>query len=284
MKKRILITGASGFLGRGVARYYKEKYQVLTPSHKEMDICDEEQVRRVILQCEPNIVIHCAAISDVGACEKNPDNSYQYNVKGMLHIASICKEIDAICILCSSDQVYFGGDKTESWKEDDVLAPANVYGSDKLLAEKLCLEANPNCICLRLSWMYDTKTLYEKEHSDFIRTFLKNKDENREMMYAVNDYRGLTDVNEVIVNLEKLFSVPGGVYNFGSPNDKNMYETVNEIFDKMEWNKNLLKKTENSFYSKPRNITMNQEKVNALGIYFTDTIDGLVRAMRLWYS
>lgn len=283
MKKKILVTGASGFLGRRVVRYYKDKYLVYAPSHTEMDICDEQQVQNVLLQWNPDIVIHCAAISDVGVCEKNPEASYQYNVNGMLHIAKMCKKINAICILCSSDQVYFGQDKTESWKEDDILSPGNVYGRDKLLAEQLCQKANPDCICLRLSWMYDTKTLYEKEHSDFIRTFMRNKAEQKEMAYPVNDYRGLTDVNEVIANMEKLFSVPGGVYNFGSPNHKNMYETVNDVFEQMDWNKAQLQKTENNFLNKTRNITMNQEKINAFEIYFSDTTDGIVHAIRKWH-
>ena len=284
MKKKILVTGASGFLGRRVVRYYKDKYLVFAPSHKEMDICDEQQVQKVFLQWNPDIVIHCAAISDVGVCEKNPEASYQYNVKGMLHIAKVCKKINAICILCSSDQVYFGQNKAESWKEDDILSPGNVYGRDKLLAEQFCQKANPDCICLRLSWMYDTKTLYEKEHSDFIRTFMRNISEHKEMAYPVNDYRGLTDVNEVIANMEKLFSIPGGVYNFGSPNHKNMYETVQDVFEQMDWNKSLLQKKENNFFNKTRNITMNQEKINAFEIYFSDTTDGIVHAIRKWHS
>ena len=114
--KKIAVTGASGFLGRRVARYYKKNYEVVTPTHREMDICREEQVREILTAIKPDIVIHCAAISDVGVCERNQEDSYAYNVLGMLHIARICREIGAVCILCSSDQVYFGGEKEEAWK------------------------------------------------------------------------------------------------------------------------------------------------------------------------
>lgn len=278
--KKIAVTGASGFLGRRVAKYYKNNYKVFTPTHKEMDICREEQVRKILTAIKPDIVIHCAAISDVGVCERNPEDSYTYNVLGMLHIARICKEIGAVCILCSSDQVYFGGEKEEAWKEDDSLTPGNVYGKHKLLAEELCLKENPDCIALRLSWMYDTKNLSETEHSDFMRTFIKNKKENTLLPYEVNDYRGLTNVQEVVANMEQLFTALGGVYNFGAPNSKNMYETVCDVYRELAWDASEVMKNETSFQEKKRNITMDQVKINSIGIYFTDTTQGLVKAMR----
>ncbi len=70
MLKKMLITGASGFLGSCVAQYYKDKYEVLTPSHSEMDIADESSVMQYFKKTRPDFVIHCAAISEVGRCER----------------------------------------------------------------------------------------------------------------------------------------------------------------------------------------------------------------------
>lgn len=180
--KKLLITGANGFLGSRIAAYYAQKYEILTPSHKEMDIVDSEQVTSVFKKYTPDIVIHCAAISDVGRCERETEESYRINVLGSVNIAKAAAEIGAKCIICSSDQVYFGSLTEGAHEEDEVLKPCNVYGQHKQEAEKRCLEINPDVCLLRLSWMYDMKTLREGEHSDFFRNLISQL-EREEKLY-----------------------------------------------------------------------------------------------------
>ena len=129
----MLITGASGFLGSRVAQYYKDKYEVLTPSHSEMDIADESSVMQYFKKARPDFIIHCAAISDVGRCEREPELSWNINVVGTENVVKAAKEISAKCVCCSSDQVYIGSMCIEAHQEDEVLAPTNVYGKEKLL-------------------------------------------------------------------------------------------------------------------------------------------------------
>lgn len=274
--KTLLLTGASGFLGSRIAAFYSKKYNIYAPTHNEMDITSVESVEAAFAKYKPDIVVHCAAISDVGLCEREPEKSWKINVDGSIHIAKASNELGAKCIICSSDQVYFGSSVKEAHREDEELTPANLYGQDKLVAEKKCLEANPDCVLLRLSWMYDTKTLVEGEHSDFFRTLLP-KIKNREVLsYPVYDKRGITDVNEVVRNLEKTFSIPGGVYNFGAPNHKNTYDTVYEMFQRAGLGTELLQKNEKAFKDVPRNISMAQDKIHSYGIHFTQTVDSLV--------
>ena len=90
--------------------------------------------------------------------------------------------------------------------------------------------------------------------------------------------RGITDVNEVVCNLEKALELPGGIYNFGSPNDKNTYETVLAMFEELNWDVDRLVKNEEAFASNPRNISMSQKKLNDSGIFFSSTLEALVRS------
>lgn len=69
-KKRMLVTGGSGFLGSRIMSFYRDRYEVYTPTHGEMDITDRESVDRAFQRIHPDYVVHCAAISDVGACER----------------------------------------------------------------------------------------------------------------------------------------------------------------------------------------------------------------------
>ena len=138
---------------------------------------------------------------------------------------------------------------------------------------------NPECVLLRLSWMYDTITKQECEHGDFFRTLVLSLETSKDLYYPVNDVRGITDVNEVIRNLEKAWELKGGSYNFGSPNDRNTYETVLAMFKELGWDVGRLQRNEEAFAENPRDISMCMKKLNDCGIEFSSTLEGLIRNM-----
>lgn len=277
--KKMLITGASGFLGSRILKFYQNQYELYTPSHQEMDITDEAAVLTIFEREHPELVIHCAAISDTGKCEREPDLSWKINVDGCRNIAKAAKTIGAKCLICSSDQVYFGSDSMEPHTEDEELSPANVYGREKLQAEIDCLKVNPDCVLLRLAWMYDIESSNPNEHGDFIRTLLVKLAAKEPLSYPIHDVRGITDVKEVVRNLQKAFELPGGVYNFGSPNKYNTYQTVEILFTETGLDVEQLHKNEVPFRDKPRNLAMSQEKLNSYGINFSSTGDALLRIL-----
>lgn len=262
--KKILVTGGSGFLGSRVVKYFAKKYDVFAPSHQQMDITDAESVNEAMEAFRPDVIIHCAAMSDVGQCRREPEISWARNVTGSIHVARAAGAVGAKCLLCSSDQVYFA-------------TATNLYAKEKLTAEQEGLKVNPDCVFLRLSWMYDPALTSTAQRSDFFTNLLPKLTTEETVSYPVYDRRGITDVNEVIRNMEKAFSIPGGVYNFGAPNDKTMYETAVSVFSELGLDTQRVKENKEAFRDCPRDMTMDQSVLQGLGISFTDTAEALAR-------
>lgn len=278
--RKILVTGATGFLGSRILDFYSNKYDICAPTHNEMDITNEDNVFSVFDKYKPDIVVHCAAVSNVGLCEKEPEKSYKINVDGSTIIAKVSRKYQAKCIICSSDQVYFGSAMEGAHSEEEKLQPFNLYGQEKLKAEQECLNINPDCVLLRLSWMYDVRAIREGEHGDFFRNLLPQIRGTDELSFPIYDKRGITDVNEVVENLEKTFQIAGGVYNFGAPNDKDTYHTIYEVFSNVGLDVSRLRKNQEAFKDNPRNICMSQDKIEKCGISFSTTVNGLSRSFK----
>jgi len=275
--KKMLITGASGFLGSKVVSFYKDRYEILVPTRKEIDITVRESVMCYFEENQPDLVIHCAAVADVGTCEQEQDYSWKVNVVGSENIAWASGQIGAKCVLCSSDQVYGASSVRKPHREDEELLPNNVYGREKLQGERSCLEINKDSVHLRLAWMYDAQDKEFTKRGDFVRVLREGIRDSKELSLLVNDYRGITDVWEVVKNMERALGLPGGVYNFGSPNTKSTYDTAVKVFQVLGYENVKLQPKEGTFEQGERNLTMSQEKLNAYGIYFSSTVDGLIR-------
>ena len=277
---KVLVTGGSGFLGRRTAKYLETLgWKVLAPAHGELDITGD--LKAWFRQNRPETVIHTAAVSDTGLCQKNPGWSEEINVTGCVNLAKACREAGAKLVMCSSDQVYFGSSLSGPHREEEPVTPGNVYGGQKRRAEELCLEILPETVCLRLSWMY-ARDSYPGEHGHFLTTLHQAlEDKSRILTWPVHDRRGLTDVEDVIRNIPKTLELEGGIWNFGSGNDSSTYDTVKMVMEEMKMEEALrrLRPNEEAFADDPRDLTMDQTKLNGAGIAFPTTKEGLRLAL-----
>ena len=91
-------------------------------------------------------------------------------------------------------------------------------------------------------------------------------------------------MNEVVRNLEQAFHLKGGVYNFGSTNDRNTYETVVELFRALGWDTARLRGDTESHALAPRNLTMDPGRLQGYGITFSPTVLALGKNGRLYFS
>ena len=280
---KILITGARGFLGRRAAAYFSSLgYDVLTPGHNQLDITDSADVHSWFAQHKPDIVLHCAAVSDTGKCQQHPEETTIINVEGSINLASACTRQGAKFIFCSSDQVYAGSSLPGPHKESEDLTPGNIYAAQKLLAEQRCASVCPNTVSLRLSWMYSTQFLPE-EHGHLLLSLRHAlQDASIPLTWPVYDHRGITDVDQVIRHLPDALSLPAGVYNFGSENDTDAFHTMVSVFESLGLESLLARITPNhqAFANMPRDIRMDGSLAASRGICFESTREGLCRAVK----
>lgn len=278
----ILITGGSGFLGKRTASQFTALgHDVMTPSHSALDITDTAALDTWFSRNHPQAVIHCAAISDTGLCQQEPERTFRINVEGSVNLAAACSRYGAKMILCSSDQVYFGSILPGPHRETEAVTPGNEYGKQKLLAEQRCQAVCPDTVCLRLSWMYALDS-FPGEHGHLLKNLrCALEDENLSLSWPLYDHRGITDVDEAVRNLPSVLDFPAGVYNFGAGNDMDTYHTIHAVLKSFGLASALARLEPNlqAFADAPRDIRMNSEKLNSMGISFEDTCSGLCCAL-----
>lgn len=279
--KKLLITGSSGFLGSRLALYYKDKYELLLPTHSQLNVSREEAVMAYMEQFQPDIVLHCAALSNTWYCEQHPDESHRVNVQGTVKIAKACKHIGAKLVFMSSDQVYNGTPVSGPLKEQDVFQPVNVYGRHKLEAEQRALRNNPMSVALRLTWMYNVPGSHMKLNSNILVNIQKALDEGTTIKAATHEYRGVTNVWEVVRNMEQTLELPGGIYNYGSGNHIDSYTLFLKVANIMGAKEpsTFILPDEERFSEQTRNLTMDCSLINNFGIRFNDSVEGIEKAL-----
>ena len=283
--RRVLITGASGFVGSRLTKAMQGEYELLTPTHAAFDITSPSPIESYIEAHRPEAIIHLAAISNTGYCEEHPEESYLVNVEGVENLAAAAAKYGCKFVFFSSDQVYNGNLELGLLSEDVALSPENHYGRHKLLAEERALQLCPDSVALRATWMYDARREGMYTHNNFVTNIHEALRQGTPLRFATREYRGITWVDEVVGNMPHTLQLPGGVYNFGAENTLNTYETARAYLEILKCNTPELVAIadEERFAAHIRNISISMKKGTEASngaIQFADTVEGLRRFER----
>ncbi len=181
--RRILITGASGMLGRTLVRQWSSRHDVVATDRGELDITDVRACSAVIASAAPEVVVHCAAHTAVDRCESEPEAAYRLNAVGTANVAIACQRHGARLIAISTDYV-FSGDSAVPYQEWDVPAPRTVYGASKLAGEVAVRTHCPDHAIVRIAW------LYGPGGPSFVHTMLRLGAQAGEPIRVVDDQIG----------------------------------------------------------------------------------------------
>lgn len=155
---RIMVTGASGLLGLNLALEAAEEYEVVGVLHKrrltqapfrtvQADLLEADAPARLLDEVEPDWVIHCAALANLDACERQPELAQRLNAELPGHLAAECAKRRLRFLHISTDAVFDG--RRGDYREEDQPNPLGVYGRTKLEGEYTVQQAHPGAAIVR---------------------------------------------------------------------------------------------------------------------------------------
>lgn len=151
---RLLIAGAGGLVGRAVFEHCtREGDQIAHLDHASLDITDEDQVNATFDRERPEVVINCAAWTDVDQCELDPDRARRVNAYGPELLALGCRRLGALFIAISTDYV-FDGEKNGFYTQRDQPNPQSAYAVSKLEGERRAQNAWARTVIVRSGYIF----------------------------------------------------------------------------------------------------------------------------------
>ena len=230
--KKLLITGGNGQLGRAFKAKFNSRFHLLSLDRNELDITDRLKVESVLKNFKPDIILNCAAYTNVDGAENNFDKANKVNSYAIKNILS---EFDGLFIQISTDYIFDG--IKGPYSELDISNPINNYGLSKLNGEKIALEMSQNLILIRANVIFDLNS--KSSFLDWVIRSLKNKIE----IFVVNDQFGnpiwSVDLAKIIFHLIK--NEKRGIFNVGTDKIISRYEFAKMIAAEWKLDSNLIK-------------------------------------------
>lgn len=220
---KILVTGANGMLGQDLCPILEDiGAEVIETDVNTLDITNAKQVKDVLTNEKPDIVVHCAAYTNVDKAEEDLKTAELINVTGTENIAETCGKLGITLVYISTDYV-FDGTKTTPYTPDDMPNPINNYGLTKYEGEEAVRSLCEKYYIARTSW------LYGHHGKNFVETMISLADRNE--INVVDDQVGCpTWTVELANGIVKLLSMPYGTYHVCGSGQTSWYGFAKEIF------------------------------------------------------
>lgn len=188
-----------------------------------MNLTDTENVFEVVKKYDPDMVIHCAAMTDVDGCERDPDAAFKVNGVGTWNLACACAEVGAAVAYVSTDYV-FDGNKGSPYTEFDRINPLSAYGASKLAGEEAIREICPKHYIVRTSW------IFAPHGKNFAKSILNAAQTNKELKVVADQVGSPTYAKDLAGFLVSLIGSPlYGTYHYTNSGSCSWHEFASEI-------------------------------------------------------
>ena len=261
---KFFITGVNGQLGYDVKRELLERgyTDILAPTRVDLDITNEDAVKKMIREYRPSVIFHCAAYTAVDKAEEEQEKCYQVNVLGTKYLTEAAKEVGAKIIYISTDYV-FDGTKEGLYQIEDKVNPVNYYGKTKYLGENFIREYD-NHIIVRISWVFGING------KNFIRTMLNLAESHKELNVVCDQIGSPTYTKDLAGLLVNMFlSNVKGLYHVTKEGYCSWYEFAEFIFKESRKKVKvhpILTKDYKTIAKRPLNSKLSKESLDDIGM------------------
>ncbi len=261
---KFFITGVNGQLGYDVKRELLERgyTDILAPTRVDLDITNEDAVKKMIREYRPSVIFHCAAYTAVDKAEEEQEKCYQVNVLGTKYLTEAAKEVGAKIIYISTDYV-FDGTKEGLYQIEDKVNPVNYYGKTKYLGENFIREYD-NHIIVRISWVFGING------KNFIRTMLNLAESHKELNVVCDQIGSPTYTKDLAGLLVNMFlSNVKGLYHVTNEGYCSWYEFAEFIFKESRKKVKvhpILTKDYKTIAKRPLNSKLSKESLDDIGM------------------
>ena len=232
-QRKIAIIGANGMLASMLRERAPESLDLHLFDLPDFDITDADQVLTTLTALNPDVVINCAAFTQVDACETQPDLAFRVNGDGPGYLAVATKKIGATLVHISTDFV-FSGEAETPYVEDADTAPPSIYGQSKLQGEQAIIDSGLNTFyIIRTSWLYGPNGV------NFVETIIRLATEREELGIVADQVgtptytRDLADAIWTLLPLVTSYSsqvtAPHGIYHYSNSGECSWYDFACEI-------------------------------------------------------
>ncbi|GKX30823.1 NAD(P)-dependent oxidoreductase [Vallitalea longa] len=230
---RILITGANGQLGNDI-QLLSSHHSIIALGKDELDITDMNNIQDIILRIKPDMIINCAAYTNVDNCEDNPRLAYDINTYGCYNLALTAIKYD-ICIVHISTDYVFDGSSDKPYIEKNTPNPINIYGKTKLLGEIIIKTMCTRYFIIRTSWMYG------QNGTNFVKTILNLANKN-DILKVVDDQIGTPTYTIDLINaIHKLILTHAyGTYHISNGGQCSWYNFACKIMELTKCNNKVI--------------------------------------------
>ncbi len=180
----VFVLGSAGQVGAAIrGRAPQHRISIVESSHADVDICDLAALTRALVRHRPDVVVNCAAYTDVDSAEREPAAAFAVNCDGAANVATACTETGARLVHLSTDYV-FGGAAARPDREDDPIRPLGTYAASKAAGEDRVRARDNRHVILRTSWVFGAIG------GNFVKTMLRLSAAAPPTINVVDDQHG----------------------------------------------------------------------------------------------
>ena len=278
---KILVTGGKGQLGTDCVRVFRETHEVLAIDLDELDITRRVDLEALVQKFMPDIIINCAAYTQVDHCEIEKKLAWNVNVTGTENLVNCMKKQGERLIHISTDYVFDGRKKIpDPYVETDQPNPVSYYGKTKHESEKVVQRASDRHVIVRPAWMYGVNGY------NFLKTMLSLalKNPGHEIKVVNDQYGSPTWSYALALQIERIIHAhAGGIYHATGEGFCTWFELAEYFLNKMQVPHNIVPCTSREYPTRaqrPKNSILENRHLKEKGInimsQWQDDIDEFV--------